>query len=48
MPETKTEWLCFVLGLVVIAVLVYAIVQTRASDGARHPGATVSHPASLA
>jgi hypothetical protein len=29
MPETKGEWVCFLLGIVVIAVLLFAIVQSR-------------------
>jgi hypothetical protein len=44
MPETKIEWLCFLLGLVVIVVLVYAIVESRTSES-RHAEATAPQPA---
>jgi hypothetical protein len=43
-PETRTERLLFVLGIVLMAALAYWIVELRRDDPPRHPVATVSTP----
>jgi hypothetical protein len=44
-PETRTDWLLFVLGIVVIAGLAVVVVQLHRHDPPRHPATTVSSPA---
>lgn len=45
MPETRTEWLFFVLGIVVIAGLAFEVVRLHRHDPPRHRATTVSSPA---